>query len=570
MKYETLQEIIIRWKGCKDKGILFINSEKKREFCSYCEIYEGALLCLGALQEQGMKENDKIIFQFDDNKKFVFLFWACILGKIIPIPLTTVKTEEYLDKMYRIGKILEKSYVISEKTTYDQFFSVARKKYNFFREMKKNIKFINYEELSMKKAEIQKCKPEDIAFIQFTSGSTGSPKGVVLKHRNLVANIEAILEKIKVTKEDSSLSWMPLSHDMGLIGFHVSPFAMGINQYLMPTSTFILNPLLWIKSVSEYKVSILSSPNFGYIYYLKAFRRKKEQQELDLRNVRVIFNGAEPISIDVCNDFLNEMSIYGVRKNAMFTVYGLAEACLAVAFPDVEHEIESVTVDRRYLGIGDKVVYCNDSAGVKCVIEGEAVKYCEIAIKDESGAYIEEDIVGYICIKGKNVTEEFFNDRECTNEIIDENGWLNTYDLGFMHDNKLIVTGRAKDVIFSNGVNIYSSDLENIISTIKEIPINKVAVCACPRDNSADDEIVVFIARKWDKDVLLEKTDQIKTLLWGKMGIKVNKIILVKVIPKTTSGKIQHYKLVEQYLNHDFDEQIREISQYIEERKHVN
>ncbi|MGM9967374.1 MAG: AMP-binding protein [Rummeliibacillus sp.] len=570
MKYENLQEIIIQWKDVTDKGIEFIDSEKRREFMSYKNIYETALSYLGALHEKGLKENDMLVFQFDDNKKFVLIFWACVLGRIIPVPLATVKAEEYFEKMFRIGKILEKSHAIFEQTSHKTFLSVAQKKAEAFEEMKQNITFLHFEELNPKEAEIKQCLSEDIAFIQFTSGSTGNPKGVVLRHRNLVANIEAILRGAEVTDADTSLSWMPLSHDMGLIGFHLSPYAIGINQYLMQTNTFVLNPLLWMKVASEYKVSVLASPNFGYTYYLNVLKRKKDATVLDLSNVRVIFNGAEPISIDVCEEFLNEMHPYGLRMNVMFTVYGLAEACLAVAFPKVEEELNWVTVDRRHLGIGAQVVFCEAETGIKCAVEGRPVKHCEIAIRDELGNVLEENRVGYICIKGKNVTEGFFHDTETTSKIIDEAGWLNTFDLGFIHEAQLIVTGRAKDVIFSNGVNLYSSDLESVVSGVDNIPAGKVAVCACAKENNADDDIVVFVATKWKQEELLEKIDQIKTSLWIKTGVQVKAVIPVKTIPKTTSGKIQHYKLSEQYLNHAFDKKVEEIQRYYDERKAMN
>ena len=570
MKYENLQEIIMQWKDCTDRGIEFITSDKKREFLTYMEIYENSILYLGALHEKGLKANDKLIFQFNDNKKFVITFWACILGRIIPVPLAEVKVEEYFEKMFRIGNILGESYVIFENITYKQFLSVAQKKVGEFEELKKNVTFLHYENLNPKKAEIKECSPEDIAFLQFTSGSTGNPKGVILRHRNLVANVEAILCGAEVTEIDSSLSWMPLSHDMGLIGFHLSPYAIGINQYLMPTNTFVRNPLLWMKVASEYKASVLSSPNFGYTYYLNALKRTKSKVELDLSNIRIIFNGAEPISIDVCQDFLNEMNSYGLSKNVMFTVYGLAEACLAVAFPKVGDDLQWVTVDRRSLGIGDEVVFCKTDNSIKCAVEGTAVRHCEIEIKDELGNVIGENRVGYICIKGKNVTEGFFCDKESTDKLIDETGWLNTFDLGFIHNGQLVVTGRAKDIIFSNGVNLYSSDLERVVSEINNIPVGKVAVCACAKEADVDDDIIVFVSQKLKKAELLEKINQIKTSLWLKVGVLVKNVVPVKSIPKTTSGKIQHFRLVEQYLNHEFDKEIEEIQNYYNEKKALN
>ena len=194
--------------------------------------------------------------------------------------------------------------------------------------------------------------PEDTAFIQFSSGSTSEPKGVVLTHHNIMSNINAINIGTNYTKADISLSWMPLTHDMGLLGFHLNMLSLGISQCLMPTDLFSRRPLLWLDMVSELKATVTCSPNFGYKHYLKALRNKAPEG-IDLSHVRVIYNGAEPISIELCDQFLDTLAGVGLAKGTMFTVYGLAEATLAVAFPKPGEPYRAVYLDRHAMLMGD-------------------------------------------------------------------------------------------------------------------------------------------------------------------------------------------------------------------------
>lgn len=556
----TLQDVILRNKEIKDKGVTIIYGENKEVFMSYNEIYEKSLCLLGDLQGKGIKEGDLLIFQLEDNIRFIISFWASILGRIIPVPLMAGNKEKTMDKLLKVFDITEKPYILMEEKTLKGFNSYFKDDEN--NELKDRIieiKDVNDYETP---GEIKECDVDDIAFIQFSSGSTGLPKGVMLSHRNLIANTEGILEGVKCIDNDSSMSWMPLTHDMGLIGFHLSPFRKQINQYLIPTQIFILRPMLWIKKASEHKVTVLSSPNFGYKYFLKAYY-KHPDQEYNLGNVRVIFNGAEPISIDIINEFLGAMEKYGLKKNSMFPVYGLAEASLAVAFPPVEEEVQSINVDRFNLGVGQKVVLSDGDNVVKCVDEGYVLKYCEVKICDRNGNELEDNTVGYIKIKGENVTKGFYKNLEETKEVIDEEGWLNTKDLGFKHDGRLVVVGRAKDIIFVNGINYYSYDIEEILIELDEIELGKVAAAGFNNPDTQREEICIFVVYRKSLRDFVNIVNKVCAAARSKLNITINHVIPIKSMPKTTSGKIQRFKLLDSYINHEFDNELKEIDEYI-------
>jgi len=316
------------------------------------------------------------------------------------------------------------------------------------------------------------AKPEDTAFIQFSSGSTSDPKGVVLTHKNLITTMRAIIDGSNLTSEDRFFSWMPLTHDMGMIGNHLTPVALCSDLTLMDTSVFVRRPLLWLTAASERRSTILCSPNFGYKHFLKVYEAKGIDP-IDLTNVRVIFNGAEPISLELCKQFLSSMSPYGLKPNTMFPVYGLAEASLAVSFPIPGEAIKSTNLKRTKLAVGDKVEV-SDEDSMTFVHVGKAVRDCAIRITDIDNNILSDHAVGKIQLKGDNVTKGYYRAEEINRQLITSDGWLETGDLGAFIDGELIITGRIKDIIFVNGLNLYSHDLENILHDHEQLELGKV------------------------------------------------------------------------------------------------
>ncbi|WP_051287460.1 non-ribosomal peptide synthetase [Paenibacillus taiwanensis] len=562
-----LAELLLK-SDTKSAGITFLQSGQDRSY-SYNDLYNKSAAVLSMLQERGIPVACPIIIQTDDNEALVILFWACVLGGYVPVPVTAAHNDEQRNKLLQIYKELGLAYVVAAGEAISSLGAYSSRvgAEELYRSLVTRTVLLD-EVLSADAtlatgAKLHTPRMEDTAFIQFSSGSTGSPKGVVLTHDNLLANMSAILDGSRTTEADSSLSWLPLTHDMGLIGFHLTPILGRIHQYQMTTSAFVLHPMNWLRTASERRISCLASPNFGYAHFLQHFKPEQAVgEQWDLSCVRLIFNGAEPISEVICRQFLTCLAPYGLPSNSLFPVYGLAEASLAVTFPDPEEELQVSYLDREQLGLGSAVCLVDAEAkeAVPILDLGYPVKDCAVTIRDEDQIQMEEGHIGLIYIQGRNVTAGYFNLPDINKQLITVDGWLNTGDLGYMQNGRLFVTGRMKDILFVNGQNLYPHDLEQIASEAKSLSLGKVAVCGVQDPVTKQDEIVVFVQYRGKLESFVGIRSEVKSLLNRATGLDVTSVLPIRQIPKTTSGKIQRYLLAERFGSGEFTEVVAKLA----------
>lgn len=548
--YKSLVDVLFS-KNSDTRGITFINMGRDK-YVSYAELFNKALTILYELQKRGLKVGDELVFQLEDNEYFIYIFWACILGKIIPVPVTIGNNKEHRLKVFKIWEILKKPHLIIDQRNFAKLEQFAAKNLldRTLQKMKNNLLLVHQVKNNQNQGIIKKSCPGDIAFIQFSSGSTGDPKGVMLTHENILVNTAAIKKATGYTSRDSTLSWAPLTHDMGIIGFHITPLIAGINQFIMPTKFYITYPGLWLEKADEYRVSILASPNFGYKYYL-SFCGLEPVKHLDLSCVRLIANGAEPISMDLCNRFLVKLKSAGLKQNVMCPVYGLAEACLAVSASPPADGIKSVSIDRERCGIGDRVVYKSPAGEntITFIDVGYAIENMHIRIVDGQQNQLPPDTIGHIQIKGKNVTSRYYNNKKATQQAFNKDGWLDTGDIGFLRNNRLIVTGRVKDIISAHGQNYYSHDLERMAEEVEGIEAGKVAAVGTFNEKNQEEEVIIFIMfRKKNLKEFIPLAVNLKKYIHSQIGLRINHVIPVSRIPKSTSGKIQRFKLKDNYI----------------------
>jgi len=552
--YDSLTDIL-RDAGRQDRSIRFIDGDKDEKIVTFADLWRRALAMLGVLQVRGMKPGDELVIFTRSNESFVIAFWAAVLGGIVPVPVAVGISDEHRLKLFRILTQLQRATLFTEPellARIEEF--VDCRGMSAVRTKLAGRSVLDKDMVQVPEGTIYEPAPGDTAFIQYSSGSTSDPKGVCLTHRNLTANIRAIVEGAAWTDGDQSLSWMPLTHDMGLIGFHLSVLAAHMNHAVMDTGLFVRRPLIWMTKASELRATQLCSPNFGFKHFLNMFLRKGAAR-LDLSSVRLIMNGAEPISFDLCEQFLDALAPFGLQRSAMFPVYGLAEATVAVSFPPPGAEYSRIVVDRHSLRIGERFVPAEPGAhqAVSFVKVGSAVRDCSIRITDDYDAELPPGFVGNIHVSGANVTGGLYDDRQAEQTLFTVDGWLRTGDCGVLVDDDLVITGRSKDIVIVNGQNYYPHDIEEVVSTIDGLDLGKVVVCGASRAGSPTEELLVFLLYRQDLESFPALAHTVRTTVGTRTGLEVDHVIPVARIPKTTSGKIQRNHLSTAYLDGDFD-----------------
>ena len=560
--FMTLQDALdTRAAGPQD--LVFINGDAGESRLPYARLRARALAVLHHLQQAGAEPGSELVLLTDRNEQFVDVFWACMYGRIAAVPIAPGNADEHRLKLLRVLARLERPVLATERKTFDRVAAFAKNAGEdaVLARLGRHIVFLDEITDTSKAGTLHRAHPDDIALVQFSSGSTSEPKGVVLTNRNLLTNIDAIVAGIDATAADRSLSWMPLTHDMGLIGFHLTPIVAGVPHALMPTALFVRRPRLWIAKASQHRSTVLCSPNFGYRHYLNALE-PGAAAAADLTRVRVVFNGAEPISADLCREFLAALAPAGLGPDVMFPVYGLAEASLAVTFPPPGRALATVTLDRRALGPEQvaRAIHSGARDAVSFVKLGTAVRGCELRVAAENGARLPDGTVGRLLIRGDNVTSGYYRDPATTNAVRTGDGWLDTGDLGAMIDGELVVTGRVKEILFVAGQNHYPQDIEKVIETHAGVEPGRAAAAGTRPANAATDDVLVFVAAKGALRDFVPLARTIRRVVNEKMGLVIAAVIPVTRLPKTTSGKIRRFALARDYEDGAFADALREIA----------
>jgi acyl-CoA synthetase (AMP-forming)/AMP-acid ligase II/acyl carrier protein len=553
--HDSLTDLLADARG-RDRHIRFIDGEQDESTLSFADLWERALALLGSLQARGMRKGDELVVFSTSNESFVVAFWAAILGGIVPVPVAVGISDEHRYKLFRILGQLERGTLFTDAPLLERLLEfAASESLDDIRSKLQSATVLIGDVRPGEAGEICSADPQDLAFIQYSSGSTSDPKGVCLTHRNLCTNIRAIVEAARWGPDETSLSWMPLTHDMGLIGFHLSVLAAGMNHAVMDTSVFVRRPLLWMLKADELGTTQLCSPNFGYKHFLKLFERKGPQ-DLDLSRVKLILNGAEPISYALCEEFLDALAPFGLRRSTMCPVYGLAEATVGVSFPEPGRELSRIVVHRHSLRIGEAFESAEpgEDDAVSFVRVGKPMRDVEIRIADDADTVLDEGRVGNIQLRGGSMTGRIYGDEATTRALFTADGWLRTGDCGVFVDGELVITGRAKDISIVNGQNYYPHDIEEIAAAVEGLDLGKVVAGGTRRRGSQTEELIVFVLYRRGIDDFRRLADRVRARIAEHSGLEVDHVIPVKKIPKTTSGKVQRAALLSAYLDGEFDE----------------
>ena len=398
--------------------------------------------------------------------------------------------------------------------------------------------------------------PYRLAVLQFTSGSTSEPKGVQILHHRAGANLDGMVEAAEVVRDDIFVSWLPLYHDMGLIGFLTIPMTVGCSLVLASPQDFLSRPADWVHWLSEYQGTVTAGPNFSYVLATRALRRIKDSEDkLNLSSLRIALNGAEPVDPDAVDRFVEAGEPFGLHPEAVFCAFGIAEVTLGGCFSPLMRGMACDTVNRTVLEEESvaRPADPHDDNTRRLPLLGPPVPGLEMRVcHQETGEALPMRCVGELEIRGEAVTPGYYKREELDHELFHD-GWLRTGDLGYFveppggGEPELIICGRIKDVIIVSGRNIFPEDIERAVGTVEGVRTGNVIAFGL---EGARGKETLAVAAECRPEAPSDLRDKIRSIVVEVCGVPPRDIVLLPpgTIPKTSSGKLQRSSCRNKYL----------------------
>ncbi|MFE7274090.1 amino acid adenylation domain-containing protein [Streptomyces sp. NPDC057623] len=514
--------------------VVHVRGDGSEHTVTFAELRDDALRVAGGLREAGLEPGTPVPLLADRGEDFQPMFWGALAAGLVPVPLAP--------EARRVGPVWEflgRPAVVVDDTT-DALLA----------EIPGPVRALRLDALRAGRPLRSLPRPEaqDLAFLQFSSGSTGAPKGVELTHGAVLANLRQIRAAMAITPDDVVASWMPYFHDMGLIGTHLVPMAAGLKQIRLEPLTFAKRPARWLEAVDRHRATLLSAANFALAL---AARRVPDSTwaALDLSCVRLMLVGAEPIAPRVWREFSARAGAAGLDATAMLPVYGLAEATLAVTVPPLGETAAPLRLDREALSRGRAVAAEAGPDAVELMDVGRPVPDCELRVTDDAGKLLDDRRVGHIEVRGPQVARGYRRAPEASAAAFG-GGWLRTGDLGFRHEGRLCVTGRHKDVVFVGGRTFHASDLEETVAATPGLPGGTVAAVGSTDPRTGGDRVAVFV--QWARPALataLPVLDSAAARVREALGHDDVRVLPLPpgAFPRTTSGKLRRALMRERF-----------------------
>lgn len=546
--------------------IHFYADQQQAEALSYRQLHQGAVKVAAGLQRQDLTAGAPVAIMLPSEASYFFAFWGVLLAGGVPVPIypPTRKTqmEDHLKRQLVILGNCGATHLITMPEAL-----------LFGRLLKSNLPqlraLLTLDELSAGSTADYvaiRLQENDTAFLQYTSGSTGNPKGVILTHANLLANIRAMGRAVEVDDTDVVVSWLPLYHDMGLIGCWLSCLYFAAQLVLMSPLDFLSRPARWLHAIHRYRGTLSPAPNFAYEICLSRLR-DDELAGLDLSSWRCAFNGAETVSPNSIERFSERFARYGFRREALMPVYGMAENSVGLAFPPFGRGPLIDVIDRDVFTRSGRAVPVSAEAAdrLRFVACGRPLPNHEIRVIDQAGHELPERREGRVQFRGPSACSGYFRNPEATARLFDGD-WLDSGDLGYISAGDIYITGRSKDLIIIAGRNIYPQELEEAVAELEGIRKGNVAVFGCSDRKSGTERLVVLAeTRETDPQQLERLRTQVNELAVQLLGNPPHALLLAppQTIPKTSSGKIRRAAARELYVQGLLGRQLKPWRQYL-------
>ncbi len=521
-----------------DRAVTFVRTNGQQRRVTYAELWAEAAGRARALGRLGFVKGDRVGLILTEPDEFVLSFVGALAAGLVAVPMyppaTMAKMDAYGDTVRHVlqasgarglittdtmGPLVEAQLLGSGDST----------------------RIVFERDICADGSDqgLPDVRGGDLAFLQFTSGSTSRPKGVMVTHDNLSANSHAIIfEGLRATPEDRGVSWLPLYHDMGLIGFVVAPVYARVQVVFLPTTSFIRRPSLWLDTINRHRGTITFAPNFAFALATRAIT-EAQSSSWDLSCLRALGCGAEPIVADVLRSFLNRFEKNGLSSSCILPCYGMAESTLAVTFHDLGAPLSTDRVDIDAIASRIATPAPIDGRSVEFVSCGRGFTGHDLMIAGPNNEPLGERQVGEIRLRGQSVTTGYFEAPDATAEVFHD-GWLCTGDLGYRVGDELFICGRVKDLIILNGKNFYPQDVERIVSTIDGIRDGQCVAFSRFGPSGAEEAVVVAESRRAG-EARQKLLDEVVQAVRAELGLTLAEVVLIKrgTLPKTSSGKVR-------------------------------
>ena len=552
--YPTLITALDASKGWTEKGYTFIDRDQKEQHYSFERLREEAMKRAAHLRARGMKKGDRLAMVIPDGEDFVPTFFGAVWAGIVPVPLypplSLGKLDSYAETMVAILQKAKPTHMATDAKVQKVLWAGLSKVPSLVGViLTDELKVSAPEGVSQEPAEVT---GDDLCFLQFTSGSTSTPKGVAVTHANLRANAWAIMRDglDSDTDVDRGVSWLPLYHDMGLIGFVIAPMFHRVPVTFIPTMGFVRKPTMWLETIHRVRGTITFAPNFAYALAVK--RTKAEQlAKWDLSCMRHFGCGAEPINPTTMRSFVTTMAPAGLKPSALLPSYGMAEATLAISFIGIGEElscdvIDTGTYQEQHKAEPAPVEHLAKGKAQEFVCCGRAFPQHDVGAFDESGHRLPDRVTGELRVRGPSIAQGYYEDAEATERTFG-GGWLRTGDYGYLVNGNIYITGRKKDLIIINGRNYDPQRIEWLVDELPEV--RKGSAVAFSRPGQQSEELVIVVESRAENAEALKEA--IRTLVTEQMQLVAADVVLCPVgsLPKTSSGKLQRAKTRAQYLD---------------------
>jgi fatty-acyl-CoA synthase len=519
---------------------------------TFADLRNRALATARKLVSAGLKRGDRVAVIAETGPEFMAVFFGCQYAGLVPCPMPYTMyiggRDAYVERVTGMLRAAAACAVVTSSDLEGHILAGAAGA-----GVETVLTHEALQALPESLIKLEAFGPNDVAYIQYSSGSTSEPKGVLITQKAIMANTQGILrDGLRVTKSDRAFSWLPLYHDMGLVGFCLAPMMGQVSVDYISTPSFARRPALWLRLMSENRSTVSFSPSFGYD--LAARRINGEAVTLDLSNWRAAGIGGDMVRADVLKQFSDTLSISGFDQNAFIPSYGMAESTLAVSFSDVSQPIRIDTIDKFTFKLSGRAVPAletQDKDAVRSfVVCGKPLPGHEMVVRNEMGSTLRDREIGHIFVKGPSLMSGYYHNAQATDAVIAADGFLATGDMGYLLDGEIVITGRAKDLILHNGRNIWPQDIEWAAEQVEPLKSGDVAAFAVEGEDGQDDVVVLVQCRVATEAGIEKLRREVSAVVHHTAGVECAVVLVPpKSLPFTSSGKLSRAGAKQKYVS---------------------